>query len=325
MSLPYHLVVAWLQLSRRRTLFASDAAVRAGVAAARRRGPALPGWWLRNRLQVQESAFEGHRVLRVRPRRAASTDARTTLLYLHGGGYVYPITSHHWRLVGNLVQRTGCEAVVPLYPLAPEHSCTYTLAWAQRLCAEVSREGHSVILGGDSAGAGLALALAQALREGEAAALARLLLITPAVDWALATPEVTAIAPHDPMLMPGGVEAAARLYAGALPLSDPRVSPVHGPLEGLPPTFVLTAGRDILAPGGRALAARLQAAGTPVQVWHAPEMIHVWPLLPVPEGRAACKALARWLIAAETGGPAQRAAPSMPAACPRVKASSNTE
>lgn len=306
MSLPYRLVVAWLRLSRRRTLFASEAAVRAGVAAARRQGPPLPGWWLRRTLHVEESAFEGHRVLRLRPRRASRANGGALLLYLHGGGYVYPITSHHWRLVAELVTRTGCEAVVPLYPLAPEHACEYTLPWAQRLYAALAREGRPVVLGGDSAGSGLALALAQSLRGGEVAAPTRLLLITPAVDWTLAVPEVAAIAPHDPLLMPAGVEAAARMYAGAAPLSDPRVSPLRGPLAGLPPTFVLTAGRDILAPGGQALAARLRAAGTPVQAWHAPQMVHDWPLLPVPEGRGAGGLAARRGGAGSAGG-SQRA------------------
>jgi monoterpene epsilon-lactone hydrolase len=295
MSLTFTLLVAGLRLGRRRSIYADEAAVRQGIAAVRRAGPALPGARLRRQLQVEESTFEGRQVFRLRP--PGLPEGGKRLIYLHGGAYVRPMTSHHWRLVRDLALRTPCEVVVPFYPLAPESRSTDTLAWAQRLYAQWARPGHTVVLGGDSAGAGLAMALSQSLLAAGHRGPDRLLLITPAVDWSLDTPAVAAIAPHDPMLMPAGAVAATRMYAGDLPLSDWRFTPAKGPLAGLPPTLLLTAGRDILAPGGQALARQMQGAGVDVHLWHAPRMIHVWPVLPAPEGRSARESIARWLQA----------------------------
>ena len=295
MSLTFDLLVAGLRLGRRRHIYANEAAVRRGIAAVRRAGPDLPGARLRRELHVAESLFEGRPVYHLRPPGPSASAKR--LIYLHGGAYVRPMTRHHWRLVRELALRTPCEVVVPFYPLAPESRCTDTLAWALRLFAQWATPGHTVVLGGDSAGAGLAMALSQDLLAAGQRGPDRLLLITPAVDWNLATPAVAAIAPSDPMLMPEGAVAATRLYAGELPLSDWRLSPAQGPLAGLAPTLLLTAGRDILAPGGQALARQMQAAGVDVHLWHAPTMIHVWPVLPAPEGRAARETIARWLQA----------------------------
>lgn len=295
MSLTFDLLVAGLRLGRRRHIYANEAAVRQGIAAVRREGPALPGARLRRELQVEESLFEGRQVFRLRP--PGHTGTGKLLIYLHGGAYVRPITSHHWRLVHALVLHAHCEVVVPFYPLAPESTCEDTLAWARRWYAQWATPGRMVVLGGDSAGAGLALALSQSLLAAGQRGPDRLLLITPAVDWNLDTPAVAAIAPNDPMLMPEGAVAATRMYGGGLPLSDWRLTPAQGPLAGLPPVFMLTAGRDILAPGGQALAQHMRKAGVDVRLWHAPEMIHVWPVLPAPEGRAARQSIAQWLQA----------------------------
>ncbi|HEV3395142.1 MAG TPA: alpha/beta hydrolase, partial [Xanthobacteraceae bacterium] len=94
------------------------------------------------------------------------SDRNRHVLYLHGGAYVLDIISAHWNMVARLVRYTGCLAVVPLYPLAPEHTWQDAFGLVvplyESLVARLGRE--NVIVMGDSAGGGMALALAQQLR-----------------------------------------------------------------------------------------------------------------------------------------------------------------
>ena len=70
-------------------------------------------------------------------------------------------------------------------------------------------------------------------------------------------------------------------------LAAPRVSPGLGDLEGLPPTLMLCGTRDLLQPGCDALFARAEEADWPMEYVVAPGLIHVYPLLPIPEAREA--------------------------------------
>src|SRR5699024_9031858 len=106
------------------------------------------------------------------------------------------------------------------------------------------------VLSGDEAGAGLALAVAQVLAGSEVGSPAALLLSSP---WADLTREQYA----DDLR-----GTAARLYAGAVPRTDPRLSPLHGELSGLPPVHLVTGSEGALVEDGRRLQAALAAAGT---------------------------------------------------------------
>ncbi|HTY26769.1 MAG TPA: alpha/beta hydrolase [Mycobacterium sp.] len=75
--------------------------------------------------------------------------------------------------------------------------------------------------------------------------------------------------------------------AGTLPVDDPRVSPLAAPLAGLAPVTVFSGTRDILNPDARLFTDKAREAGVDVDYVQGDGMIHVYPLLPIPEGRAA--------------------------------------
>ena len=101
----------------------------------------------------------------------------------------------------------------------------------------------------------------------------------------LSNPEVFEAAKVDPWLaIPGGLEAI-RLYAAGFDRSDWRISPVFGDLSVLPKTLLLTGTRDILHPDSLVFAERARAAGVDVELFVEPGMIHVWPLIAIPEAR----------------------------------------
>lgn len=273
-----------LHLMQRRRVYASEAALLAGIAQTRRAGAAPPPPTSAT-VEVQATEELGRTVYRLRPTVSAP---RARVLYLHGGAYCRPITRFHWSFLGELVQRAGVEVVVPLYPLAPESQGLAAFQFAEALHARVLQDGDlPLVLMGDSAGGGLALALAAAARDRGVAPCDRLMLITPWVDVTVSSPQAETIAPRDPMLALDGVRAAGVLYAGAVGTRHERISPAFGSLAGLPPITMFVGGCDVLGPDAVALAHRAKAEGVSVDLQHAPDMIHVWPLLGFAEARQA--------------------------------------
>ncbi|CAI9400497.1 alpha/beta hydrolase [Nocardioides sp. T2.26MG-1] len=220
------------------------------------------------------------------------TDPHRTVLYLHGGGYVAPIDPFHVRYVCRLATDLGARIVLPDYPLAPEHtwrdSHDAIAALAARWAGDAGGAGE-LVLAGDSAGGGYALAIALTLRDRGGPQASRLLLHSPWVDLTAGTPETERFTVRDPWLFLGKLQAYAEWWAGSPEdLGRPEVSPALADLGGLPPALMFCGTRDTLAPGCRLLARRAAETDWDLTYVEAHDLIHVYPLLPlIPEARAA--------------------------------------
>jgi monoterpene epsilon-lactone hydrolase len=213
-----------------------------------------------------------------------------TVVYLHGGGFVAPIDPFQVRYAARLASALGVRVVIPDYPLTPEHTWRDShdplVALVERWLDE-SPDG--VVLAGDSAGGGLALALALTIRDHGGPQPTHLVLHSPWVDLTTSTPETFEVTEDDPWLFIGKMQAYAAWWAGSTEdLGRPEVSPALGDLAGLPPALMFFGTRDSLAPGGRLLVRRAAEAGWPLTYVEEPGLIHVYPMLPfIPEaGRA---------------------------------------
>jgi len=214
-------------------------------------------------------------------------------LYLHGGSYVYEISSQHWGIVAELARETNSRILIPIYPLAPRGTAESIIdgcvALATALIDEVGVDAVTML--GDSAGGGMALATALQLDQKP-----RVILISPILDLALDDPAVAALAGRDPWLDLPGAKATGELYRGDLPFTDPRVSPIHGDLASIGPVAVFTGTRDMLNADARRLESVAAAAGHPVELHEVPEMIHVYPLLPIPEAAVARAQMVEFIL-----------------------------
>ncbi len=222
----------------------------------------------------------------------AGTDApERTVIYLHGGAFVRPSADRHWRFATKLADAIGARAVLPLYPLAPEFTVRDSFEEMVAIFEQVAAQSPGgVVLAGDSAGGGYALALAEALRDRGGAQPEHLVLIAPWVDLTGNTPGTLEASARDPWLSYAHLSIYASFWAGTqdpYQLADPRVSPGLGDLAGLPPSLMLCGTRDLLQPGCEALFERADAADWPLEYVVAPGLIHVYPLLPIPEAREA--------------------------------------
>ena len=206
----------------------------------------------------------------------AADDAR--MLYLHGGGYVVGSPRSHRSLIGRMAAGFGAPALAVDYRLSPEHPHPAALQDVRAVWDALTGAGLSadrIAVAGDSAGGGLALALALSLRDDGRALPGAIGLISPWLDLAADTGAARAPAPHDVLLNRGLLRAfaGAHLAGGASP-HDPLVSPLHADLAGLPPLVVHTTDAELIRADGRALAGRARAAGVPVTCEELPGLWH---------------------------------------------------
>lgn len=254
----------------------------------RPKGPSGPPDKVARRVDVSTEQVTGFDVHSVR-RPGTPPGTRPVVVHLHGGAYVNEIVAQHWDFVADLALELDVEVLVPIYGLAPQH----TAAEARALC-EAVLDGvgeRPCWLAGDSSGAGLALVAAQARVRRGAQPLRGLTLLAPWLDLAMGNPELDAAEARDPWLARAALREVARVWADGTPLDDGLVSPLFGEMAGLPPVDLWVGTRDLTHPDTLLLAERLRAARVDVTLHEARGAIHVFPLLPVPEGRAAARAI----------------------------------
>jgi epsilon-lactone hydrolase len=258
------------------------------IAAVRRAPPIEPSRHMRAAVAIHREEFGGRPVWHFAPRDSAPV---ARMLYFHGGGYVFPPVIQHWQLLTDLAQNHGIESVAPLYPLAPDATASDTTAFALSAYRRFCDVGGRMVIGGDSAGGGLAAATLMAARDTGLALPDAALLICPWLDASGSHPDQPAIEPRDSILRISGIRDAGRLYAGDLPVDDWRVSPIGGDWSGLPPMLVYGGADDILVTDARALKARLPT----IDYVEGAGSMHDWPLFFFPESRAARAAMGRFV------------------------------
>ncbi|THG28457.1 alpha/beta hydrolase fold domain-containing protein [Naasia lichenicola] len=217
------------------------------------------------------------------------------VLYTHGGTWIHEISPRHWMLIRALAIETGATFIVPIFPGAPNGTAATVVPWVAELLEELVTDagGSEVTAMGDSAGGAITLSALQLLRDRGAVLPGRAVLISPAIDLRFTDPRIAQIEPRDPALSVPGPRAAAELWRGELAIEDPLVSPLLGDASGLPPLTVFCGSRDICYPDSLNLVAKARAAGVEVEFHNERGLLHVYPLMPIPEARAAQAVMAQ--------------------------------
>jgi acetyl esterase len=234
------------------------------------------------------------------------TDARLpVLIYLHGGGWVWNSIDTHDPLMRSYAAGAGCAVIGPDYALSPEAAFPQALEevaavarWVAAYGAEWGLDGARIVLGGDSAGANLALGAALLLRQSDPMLQLRGLLLNYGVfDDRMATPSYAEFADGF-----GLTREKMRFYWDCYaPNPADRFSPFAAParadLRGLPPCLIQIAELDVLADENRHMAAALRAAGVSVEDETFPGTVHGFLRARdhVPAARRAIDAASAWL------------------------------
>lgn len=206
--------------------------------------------------------------------RAGADSALPLIVYFHGGGYALGSASVAVPITERLA--AGCEVLSVEYRLAPEHPYPAAVddgsAVVDALLSQ--EEGRTLFLGGDSAGANVALAVSQRrLRAGDAGGIAGLVLLSPHLDHG---PDQTRVKRAGDDVDDVTARWLRAAYCGTTDPSDPGPSPLRGVLEGLPP-MLIQAGTDdsaLMAAVRLARAARLAGVSAELDVWSG--LWHAW-------------------------------------------------
>ena len=230
--------------------------------------------------------------------RPEGTDARpATILYLHGGGYCIGSHRTHRAVTSHLAHAAALPVFAANYRLAPEHPFPAALEDALA-CFQSLRAAGPVVIAGDSAGGGIALATALSARQRQIAAPAALLLFSPWTD--LSSESIPDDAPRDAMLRADWLRACADHYLAGQPATIPLASPLLGDLQGLAPTLIQAGADDLLC--GQALRTRaaLRAAGCDAHCEIVPDRWHAFQLLAgsLPSADAAIARAAQFIARA---------------------------
>jgi len=221
------------------------------------------------------------------------------ILYLHGGAYVVGSIASHRTLVSQLAKEAGCRALSLEYRLAPENPFPAAVVDAVKAFKWLVTHGYEagkIILAGDSAGGGLAVAAMLSLRDAGSPMPAAAVLLSPWTDLEVRGESVQVVGRRDPMLSARALRREARMYLGDEDPRHPLASPIYADLSGLPPMLVQAGTREILLDDARRLAQRAEDGGVDVEldVWE--DMFHVWQFFTplVPESNAALERLGRF-------------------------------
>jgi epsilon-lactone hydrolase len=210
------------------------------------------------------------------------SDPSRVLMFFHGGGYCSGSILSHRRLVTEAGRAAGVRTLAIAYRLAPEHpfpAAYKDVMTAWRFLRDQGIRAARIAVGGDSAGAGLAVALIGQLRDAHEELPACAWLISPWIDLTMSGSTLATKEAVDPLIHTDYLKELTDAYLPAgMDRKDPRVSPVYAELSNFPPILIQVGSAETLLDDATRFAAVAGAADVAVTLEIWPHMIHAWHL-----------------------------------------------
>ncbi|WP_333663034.1 alpha/beta hydrolase [Acinetobacter sp.] len=190
------------------------------------------------------------------------------VLYLHGGGYVVGSAKSHAKLAAHLGHAIQVKVWLPEYRLAPEHPSPAAMEdalFVYKTLLANGQDSNKLIIAGDSAGGGLSLLTAIAIREAGLPQPAALVLLSPWVDLSLSGESLKTHIARDAMLTPEWLQWCAQNYSGKQQATSPSCSPLYADLSGLAPTLIHVGTEELLLDDAKRIAQKLEKDGVTIQ------------------------------------------------------------
>jgi acetyl esterase/lipase len=251
-----------------------------GWAARRERLDAIGSVWpIANDVKLAAGDVSG---LRGEWSVAPGSDATRVLMFFHGGGYCSGSIVSHRRMVTEAGRAAGMRTLAIAYRLAPEHPfpAAYDDALtAWRFLRNQAIPASKIAIGGDSAGAGLAVALIARLRDAHEELPACAWLVSPWTDLTLSGATLVTKAAVDPIVHKEYLNQLVEAYLPpGVERNDPRVSPLFADVRGFPPTLIQVGTAETLLDDAVRFSRAAGEADVAVTLETWPHMIHAWHL-----------------------------------------------
>jgi acetyl esterase/lipase len=203
-------------------------------------------------------------------------------MFFHGGGYRSGSIVSHRRMVTEAGRAAGMRTFAIAYRLAPEHPSPAAYDDALAAWRFLRNEGipsERIAVGGDSAGAALAMALIGRLRDGHEKLPVCAWLVSPWTDLTMSGSTFASKNAVDPIIHKEYLYELVDAYLPAgMDRKDPRVSPLYADLTDFPPLLIQVGSAETLLDDATRLANVAGAADVMVTLEIWPHMIHAWPL-----------------------------------------------
>ena len=247
---------------------------------------------------IEQKKFMNKNVFILTPKNIEKTEL--TILYFHGGSYMAEIMQEHWNFLEKVINSTGATVILPDYPLAPKHNYKDVFDMVVPLYNEIVSKINleNLVVMGDSAGGGLALALeekivadtkslstqndSEEINQGEIGMNqdyklpAKTILISPWLDVRLENPKINEVKKLDKNLNKDTLKLAGIAYAGEDGLNSYLVNPIDGDLSKLKNITIFTGTYDILNPDVHILVQKAEEQGISINIKEYEGASHIW-------------------------------------------------
>lgn len=234
---------------------------------------------------IEEKEYMNRNVFILTPKNVEKTDM--VILYFHGGSYMAEITNQHWSFLEKVINNTGATVILPDYPLTPKHTYKDVFNMVEPLYNEIVSEidTNNLIVMGDSAGGGLALALEEKIvkdteennNESTNYKLPKkTILISPWLDVRLENTKIDEVQKLDKDLNKETLKLAGIAYSGKDGLDSYLVNPIDGDLSELNNITIFTGTYDILNPDVHVLEEKAKEQEITINVKEYEGASHIW-------------------------------------------------
>ncbi len=230
----------------------------------------------------------------------ANLKSKGVILYLHGGAYAMGSIGTHRALTANIAIASKTKCLSINYRLAPENPYPCAIEDSIKAYNWLLQQGYKankIVISGDSAGGGLAIATLLKLKEENIPLPGAAVCLSPWLDLENKGKSAKKLAKKDPMIDKASMDVFALHYATKEMLKDPLVSPLNGNFEEFPPIYIQVSESEILYDDTLSFEKKAKAEGVNVKVDTWKKTVHVWQIFAffLPEAKKAIKKIGAYI------------------------------
>ncbi len=211
-----------------------------------------------------------------------------TIIYLHGGAYVYQPMILHFKAADHIAKSTNSRVYFPIYPKLPKYRFNDTYPLIDQLYSEIlqTTAPENITMIGDSAGGGIALGFALWLKEFDLPQPKNIVLLSPWLDVTMCNKSLYKYDKKDPLLSPWGLRRMGSMWAGGEDgMLLPYVSPIYGDCKGTAKITMLVGTHELFYPEVIRFHKQLNKQKIEHNLIIAHKLNHDFAVMPIPEGR----------------------------------------
>lgn len=203
------------------------------------------------------------------------------ILYLHGGAYLYPPSDFNWDTISTIASRSGWFAVTPIYERVPYGNAGSVVPSMYEVYKQLLADDSisSIVVMGDSAGGGLALALCEYIAHMGSIQPDKMILLSPWLDIDMTNPDIEPYTHTDKLMMVHELVAIGEYYKQDADLAW-LASPILNITSALAPVLMFVGECELFVPDCLLAKQLLEKANVDVQLHIADDMQHDFLLFP---------------------------------------------